>query len=103
MISRRTNIWLLSFLLLACGTAARIHWEKADCAAFVKEHTFKSSSSVASDGSTVVGFSIKDLCQPGEQEPWWARCIILGAFAAFVGAIFGLLRDLLIRRNRARA
>ena len=102
MISRRTIIWLIAFLLLACGAALRFHWEKAECVALVKEHTSKSTSSVAPDSSVVIGFSVEDLCRPGEQEPWWARCIILGAFVAFVGVIFGLLRDILIWRHKAR-
>ena len=102
MISRRTTIWLLAFLLLACGTVLRVRWEKAECAAVVKEHTSKSANDVASDDSTVIGFSAEDLCRPGEQEPWWVRCIILGAFVAFVGAIFGLLRDIVIWIRKAR-
>ncbi len=93
MISRRTLGWLAAFLLLGCGTGLRLHWEKAHCIEYMQQHMHVTSgSSTANDPNTVV-FPAELLCQPGELEPWWAKCIILGAFGAFIGAVVGLVGD----------
>ena len=98
MISRRTFVWFVALIILAAGFWTRTHWEMARCTEYVQQHTSRGSGeSTSSAGNAVtVTLDARLSCQPGELEPWWAKCIILGAFATFVGTIIGLIRDVWI-------
>lgn len=102
MISRRTLKWFAAFLLLAGGIALRVHWEISTCKEFVQQHAYHGSGDVVSNQTDVVKFSVDDLCQPGELEPWWAKVLILGAFVAFIGTIIEFIMDVRIWFRRVR-
>lgn len=102
MISRRTIGWIIALVLLGSGMTVRVHWEKATCLEYLQKHAYHGPAPVASEGNSV-GFSAEDLCQPGELEPLWAKCIMLGAFGAFVGSVGRLIRDVWIWSRRIKA
>jgi hypothetical protein len=104
VISRRTIAWFVAFVVLAVGSWARFHWEEARCTEYVQQverHGYGEVASSASNAGTVT-IDTSFLCQPGELEPWWARCIILGAFASFIATIVVLIRDVWIWSRRKR-
>jgi hypothetical protein len=102
MISRRTILWFVLFLVFVSGVVLRIDWEMATCRALMQQHVHQSSSAVASDESNTVSFSTADLCRPGDREPWWAMVFILGAFVAFIGTIIRFVMDVRIWFRRVR-
>ena len=99
VISQRTRIWIAIFIVLAIAAWARMHWETVQCIEFT--HRFPRLTS--EPNSNVVGFSVEDLCRPGELEPWWAKAIIFGAFTGFVGSLAGLVNDVWIWLRRKDA